>query len=138
MKRIVFYYELKTESKHLTCSATTCKGTSALFIFRLVASTDSTIHNAEKHKNTHTNVIAAEDGITPAGAVARGMARHPEPTAVPAKIATEARKRLNASASSSEEDGDFSPTMWLLVLRVRVFSLKEEEEMAAISTSPSF
>jgi hypothetical protein len=66
------------------------------------------------------------------------MARHPEPTAVPAKIATEARKRLNASASSSEEDGDFSPTMWLLVLRVRVFSLKEEEEMAAISTSPSF
>ena len=67
------------------------------------------------------------------------MARHPEPTAVPAKIATEARKRLNASASSSDEDVDFSPTMWLLLLLVLlVFSLKEEEEMAAISTSPSF
>jgi len=59
------------------------------------------MHRALKHKKTHTMVIAAEDGITPAGAVARGMARQPEPTAVPARMATDAAKCLKASAGFS-------------------------------------
>ena len=52
------------------------------------------------------------------------MARHPEPTAVPARIATEARKRLNASASSSDEDVDFSPDDVVVVVVSIVSILK--------------
>jgi len=54
-------------------------------------------------------VIAAEDGITPAGAVARGMARQPEPTAVPARMATDAAKCLKASAGFSSSSLCSSP-----------------------------